>query len=143
MSESNAITLTQDRLRHLLNYDQETGIFTWLVKNSNRVFIGKPAWLYIYGKMPDAVIDHINGGRGDNRIENLRDVSIANNLSNQKRPNAVGASGLLGVHLRKDNGKYSAYIKFNRKRTCLGSFKTAEEAGRAYSEARNSIGIPI
>jgi uncharacterized protein involved in copper resistance len=93
--------------------------------------------------MPDAVIDHINGDRGDNRIENLRDVSIANNLSNQKRPNAGGASGLLGVHLRKDNGKYSAYIKFNRKRTCLGSFNTAEEAGRAYSEARNSIGIPI
>ncbi len=136
------------------------------MKNSNRVFIGKKAgykdigytrigidgknywahrleWLYVYGKIPDAVIDHINGDRGDNRIENLRDVSIANNISNQKMPNTRGTSGLIGVHLRKDTGKYSAYIQFNRKRSCLGSFNTAEEASRAYIEARNGIGIPI
>jgi len=41
-------------------------------------------WLYVYGKFPDNYIDHINHDRSDNRIENLRDVTISENNRNRK-----------------------------------------------------------
>lgn len=38
------------------------------------------AWLYVHGKWPDHTIDHINGNRADNRIENLRDMTLRDNI---------------------------------------------------------------
>jgi hypothetical protein len=44
-------------------------------------------WFVVHGKFPDGDIDHINGNRSDNRIENLRDVTRRANLQNViKRP---------------------------------------------------------
>src|SRR5690606_29052356 len=43
------------------------------------------AWLYVHGKWPSDQIDHINGDRSDNRIDNLRDVTHAENRRNTKR----------------------------------------------------------
>ena len=71
-------------------------------------------------------IDHINGNRSDNRLENLRIVNNQQNHFNQTK--AKGYS--------KRGNKFIAYIKINGKSIHLGCFNTEEEAHNAYLEAK-------
>lgn len=84
------------------------------------------AWYYIYGKIPENQIDHINNIRDDNRIINLRDVTPQQNQFNRK---------VSGVTQRK-NGKWTARIGVNYKRINLGNFDTKQEAEEAYLDAK-------
>lgn len=156
--------LTVERLKELLSYDHLTGLFIWIKKSSpraNRTIIGsvagqndpsgykrisiddtgywahRLAWFYINEQWPAGVIDHIDGNRANNAISNLRMTTIAGNIANQVRPHKDNSSGALGVHKRKDTGKYAAYLTKNKKRVTLGSFETLEEASSAYWKARN------
>lgn len=71
-------------------------------------------------------IDHINGNRSDNRLENLR---IVNNQQNQfNRKNTKGYT--------KNGNKFISKIKINRKEIYLGTYITEEEAKQAYLEAK-------
>jgi hypothetical protein len=156
--------VSAERLRELLDYDPETGVFTWKKTNGNRRLAGsvaggrqdsagylrggidgrvyfahRLAWLHFHGEWPKGIIDHINGDRTDNRIANLRDVSQTVNLQNQRK--ARGRSGLMGaswVELRK---KWTARIKIDKKVISLGSYQTAEEAHRVYMEAKRRLHI--
>ena len=76
------------------------------------------------------VVDHINGNRLDNRKSNLRvtDYSI-NSLNTTK---SRGKTQYRGVHKLKHRNLFSARIQVKGKRICLGFYKTAEEASRAY-----------
>lgn len=66
------------------------------------------AWLYVYGRMPEGVIDHINGNKLDNRIANLRDVPQAvNNKNSHKAPNKD--TGERGIHISKAKGLKAIY----------------------------------
>lgn len=154
--------LTQDRLKKLLDYDPELGIFTRKVarkksligkvsgyKNPDgylRIKIGaktylahRLAWLFVYGKFPDNDIDHIDHNSVNNRISNLRDVSHTENMQNQVSAHANGSTGLLGVSYRKDRNTYKAIISLNGKQKVLGHFKTAPEAHAAYVSAKRVI----
>jgi hypothetical protein len=80
-------------------------------------------------KQPFQVVDHINGNGLDNRRENLRRATPAQNATNRKH-----GKSYRGVCLME--GKYYyASICSNRKTYHLGSFKTPEEAAKAYNEA--------
>jgi len=70
-------------------------------------------------------IDHINGMRNDNRLENLRIVSNQQNSFNQKSKGFV-----------KYKNKFRARIKINYKHIHLGLFDTEEEAREAYLKAK-------
>ena len=66
-------------------------------------FNGKPykahrlVWLYCNKEMPKNIIDHINGNKNDNRIENLRDVDFLVNAQNHsKKPNQT--TGYVGIY---------------------------------------------
>jgi len=155
--------LTQERLKEVLHYNEGTGLFTWLISNSNRVKIGSKAgskmangymeiqifsnrftlhrlaWLYVHGEMPENHIDHINGIRDDNRICNLRAVSRELNMQNMREPTIRNALGLLGVHFDKSRNKFIAQIMYNGKHKHLGRFNTKEEAHQAYLTAKREF----
>lgn len=156
--------LTAQRLRELLHYDPETGVFTRRVRTANAIRAGdvtgcrntigylvisvlnrrylahRLAWLYAHGEWPVADIDHINGVRQDNRIANLRDVSRSANIQNQRRPQTHGTSGFLGVTWSKQIKRWVAAITVpTNRRKHIGCFATAEEASAAYLEAKRKL----
>ena len=163
MSERDCTTtptneLTAERLRSILNYDPESGIFTWKVRTANQVKVGdvvgcpdgrgylliqaqsrlyrahRLAWLYVYGEWPKGQIDHINRNKADNRIANLRDVSHKQNNQNRSKP-SNNTSGHPGVSWHKQKSKWQARIAHNYKQIHLGYFATIEEAVSARKAA--------
>lgn len=91
-------------------------------------------WFMFHGTWP-LVIDHINGNKVDNRIENLRECTHTQNMRNSanKRTNTTGVKG---VTWRPTKGKFRARITVDRKEICVGHFLTLEEAALAVQEAR-------
>ena len=77
-------------------------------------------------------VDHINGDRSDNRVENLRWCTQKENCHNRKKQDNM-TSTYKGVY-RKDN-KWAATIRINRKLKYLGCFDDEEEAALAYDDA--------
>jgi len=99
-----------------------------------RVLEHRAIWAMHNGDWPTQVIDHINGDRSDNRIENLREASMSNNQHN--RPiQKNNTSGFKGVHFHKVTGKWRASIWKDSKQTRLGLFSTPETAHEAYKSA--------
>ena len=97
--------------------------------------IHRLVYLYHFGFIPEQV-DHINGNRSDNRIENLRAATSSQNSQNRK---ATGKSGIKGVHWHKQSKKWIASICIKRKNIHLGSFCLIEDAAFAANSARVSI----
>lgn len=142
----------KDDLKDILDYIPETGVFTWKISKqnikigevagskNNRGYISikingkrykshRLAWLYIYGEFPKNEIDHINGIRDDNRIENLREVTHRQNQQNQK----IHRQGhLVGVSYSKPHKKWKSQIAINGRRKFLGLFETKEQAHEVY-----------
>jgi len=151
--------ITQQELKELLDYNKDTGIFTWkqsrggLARKGSRAgsieskgyyqitlkqklyMAHRLAWLYVHGSFPDNFIDHINGIRTDNRIENLRDVTKGQNQRNQKKY-TTNKSGIVGVSWHKQHQKWYANIQVNKKTMFLGLFKDIKDAENAVSIAR-------
>jgi hypothetical protein len=152
--------LTQQTLRTFLDYDKETGVFTWRVQRGRSTQVGtvagylvkgyvkiklfgkiyfahRLAWLYVNGVWPDDQIDHINCVRDDNRFCNLREATGSLNLQNQRRPNNDNSSGYLGV--ARNRGKWRARIGLNGTNINLGIFTTPEAAHEAYVSAKREL----
>ena len=140
-------TVTQERLKELLDYNPETGDFTWrkttggrlggtvagaIAKNAGytqirvdrrKYFAHRLAFLWMTGEWPEDMVDHINRNRADNRWCNLREANRSlNNLNN-------GAKGYCWIakdkkFMAKVSGRY------------IGSFDTEHEARQAYLAAK-------
>jgi hypothetical protein len=93
-------------------------------------------WFLIRGESPTKMIDHIDGNKLNNRIENLRLVSQRENCMNQK----IHRNGrLVGATFHKNSGKWRSDIKINNKQLWLGIFKTPQLAHEAYMEKLKEI----
>jgi hypothetical protein len=94
-------------------------------------------WVYLTGVFPKDQLDHINKNRSDNRFSNLREVGNSENQRNTTLRKS-NKTGIMGVHTRSDNGKWSARINHNGGRYTLGSFDDFFEAccARKSAEAR-------
>lgn len=137
--------LTIERLKIVLNYNAETGLFTWLVSNSNRAKVGsvagnkipvgyiiiridginhyahRLAWFYMTGEWPKEQVDHKNTIKDDNRWVNLREATHA---ENQRNKNFLKNNKLKVKGVRKFRDKYRAEIWSNGKNISLGTFLT-------------------
>lgn len=89
----------------------------------------------LIAKTPEEMdTDHINGNRLDNRKENLRICTRAENLRN-RFVGSNNASGYKGVAYHKFSKLYHATINMNKKQKSLGYFKTPKEAAKAYNDS--------
>lgn len=97
---------------------------------------GKSVYFHklVLGAEDDVEVDHINLNRFDNRRQNLRSASHAENQRN-RGAHRDNKTGYKGVCLEKRTGKYFAYINADKKRTYLGSFDTSVQAAHAYDKA--------
>ena len=158
-----SIPLTQKRLKHLLDYNPETGVFTWRdcpdrsPRVNNRVrgtiagnvepgryvricvdyvqyYAHRLAWFYVHGVWPKIDTDHENLKKSDNRLVNLREATKSQNLMNRKR-RADNTSGFKGVSWDHTGENWAARIHRDHKTIYLGGFATKEEAHAAYCRA--------
>lgn len=147
--------LTQERLKELLHYDPDTGVFTWRKKSGSRAVVGavagclggkgylrikadgrqyrahRLAFLYMCGVFPTAGVDHIDHCTRNNSWANLRLATAAENNKN-RRINTNNTSGYKGVTWDKSAGKWVAQARLSGKRHNLGYYSTAEAASDAY-----------
>ena len=73
----------KSRVKFLAGFEEKKDGYL-IVKINKRCFKAhRVAWFLYYGEWPKIVIDHINGDRKDNRIENLRDVTHQENCLNR------------------------------------------------------------
>jgi hypothetical protein len=145
-----------------LNYDPNTGAFTWAIKPCKNVRVGavagvlnkdgyrriqidgkrhlahRLAWWFVHGNWPADQIDHINGIKDDNRIINLREATSAENQQNLGKSKR-NTSGYTGVTWHKHAEKYQAQITVNGKKIYLGYFDDPAEADQAYLDAKADL----
>ena len=109
------------------------------IRIKNRLYLAhRLAWLMVYEKWPDGIIDHRDGDGLNNRIENLRETDFVGNSRNMRRERPP-ASGVFGVVKIKD--KFRATISVPGKHIYLGLFDTIEEAAAARKEASQKHGF--
>lgn len=115
----------------------KTGYFrTWLGQTKYKLH--RIVWVIHHGEWPDQ-IDHINGDRADNRIENLRSVSKReNSLNIRLRPD--NKSGCPGVNWHARSSKWIAQIRDDGKYVYLGCFSDLSDAVRARKAAEIKYG---
>ena len=156
---------TEARLKEVLKYSAETGLFTWVRPTSFRVIKGatagtiaaigyryigvdgviclahRMAFVFMTGEWPVNYVDHINGDRLDNRWANLRDVSQAVNCQNRRNPTKSSLTKIIGVHGKSVNSTkpFTSAIHINRKKIHLGCFDTQQEASAAYVAAKRQL----
>jgi hypothetical protein len=147
--------ITQEELKRLFRYESETGNFIRLVKTNRRMVIGsiaghadkfgyvrikignnlyllhRLAWLYVYGKFPDMIIDHIDGNPNNNKLINLREASLEENSrnSNIKSNNKCGYRGVV---YKESTGMWQAQCGMGGVSTYLGNYLTPQEASIVY-----------
>jgi hypothetical protein len=153
------MSLTQEELKTLLEYNPETGLFKrhppvhfnaysdwWAGSLGTRGYrlirykgvywkAHRLAWLYMTGEWPKGVIDHLDRDTNNNIWSNLRDVSQTENQYNAKAK--TNKTGYSGVYFR--GSRYSAMIGYKGKRLHLGSFASAQEASIVYENKKKEL----
>lgn len=152
--------ITQERLKQLLHYDPETGVFTWLqsrgkahagfeagtkepgryvkIKLDGKQFSGhRLAWLYVTGEQPESLIDHRNGDKHDNRFSNLREARSWENSQNQKT-HRTNTSGVKGVCRNRRSGLWEVRCSVRGKNHYIGAFDDLELAEMVVIEFRDT-----
>jgi hypothetical protein len=151
--------ITQEELKEQLDYNPETGIFTWkklpekrpnngiagsldnrgytYIRINKKLYLAhRLAWLYVYGEWPQNNIDHINGIKYDNRIENLRDIPQRENCQNY----TIHRNGkLVGCYFNKNAQKWQARIRVKGRLKHIGYYNTEQEAHQVYMNEVNKL----
>lgn len=166
MPSPHPLTPMQDasvaRIRELLSYDPETGLFSWRKAFCPKIKTGAPAgtrddrtgyldirvdgkkyrahrvaFVLMTGDWPADLVDHASGDRSDNRWSNLRQCNkTENNQNTVGRPN--GSTGVKGVRLTPE-GRYEVRIQADGIRRNLGSFNSLDAAASAYGAAARDL----
>lgn len=150
---------TQARVKELLDYNPETGVFTWKVNRTRGVKAGdaagtinrshgyiivcidnrryrghRLAWFVVHGSWPAFDLDHVDTDRTNNCIKNLRPTDDTMNTGNSSRYKN-NTSGYKGVSWHKSKKAWFANIRVNGRLVCLGKFSDPQAAHNAYMTA--------
>ena len=146
------------RLHQLLNYNPDTGEFTWKVDrgggaktddvagsfnngyreisiDGTRYKAHRLAWLMTYGQWPKDQLDHINRIKSDNRLRNLREATHAQNQQNTSLQ-SNNISGVKGVSRDSRAGKWRVLVRKNGRRVIDRLFDDFELAELVAEEGR-------
>ena len=91
-------------------------------------------WLLVNGRWPTKQIDHINGNKGDNRIENLREASLSENSQNRSKQSNC-SSGEKCIWWKLDRQRYRVRVGVSGKYHHIGYFKNIQDAVTARDKA--------
>lgn len=150
MSIAKSKHVTQEELKDVLDYNPETGIFKWkrgryrgnIAGSINKsgyptvriglrqYYLHRLAILFISGNTPARCVDHLDRDKTNNRLDNLRVISKAENNRNMPR-RKDNTSGETGVFWNKRRHKWIAQIKHNGRQIYLGSFDDILSAAAA------------
>jgi len=117
-------------------YISPSGYLTRRVRGASRDANKEFLHRLVVGATSGEMVDHINGDKLDNRRENLRKCSHADNMKNRKAHRNNG-SGFKGVY--PDRKKWRAKITVNGKVHRLGTFENPAEAHAAYCLAAKEL----
>jgi len=155
-----------ERLRTILSYDPEIGLFRWradkfssrgqlvaregsqtgglnadgywqMVIDGQHYYGHRLAWFYVYGEWPARQIDHDNLIKSDNRISNLRLAGYSEQRANQRIRKDSGI-GVKGVYLHK-SGLYCARCMRKGMPTHNSYHHSLDEAAQAYAAASTKM----
>lgn len=102
--------------------------------NGTRYKVHRVIWEILKGPIPEGYhIDHIDGNRCNNVIENLRLATPTQNVAN-----SVGF-GKYAKGVKKHGNKFQARIRIKGKYMHLGSYDTEEEASEAYNNKAKEV----
>ena len=155
--------LTQKELKRVLDYNPETGVFTWRVNRNNLARAGdiagclhhgyriisvlgqsynasRLAFLWMEGYFPEYEVDHINRKPSDDRWVNLRHVTRLCNIRNTSIAKN-NTSGIKGVTWHKQNKDWRARIGVLNSVKYLGSYPSKLEAAKARWSAEKKYGF--
>jgi hypothetical protein len=142
----------QENIREAFDYDRETGAlvrkfkgghvrpagakkshtgYTKIGFNGREYPAHRLIWWLVYGELPIAFVDHVNGDKSDNRLCNLRLATDAQNKRNVGK-RAHNTSGFKGVTWDKINRRWLAHATLNGIGINLGRHSTKESAAEAY-----------
>jgi hypothetical protein len=108
--------------------------------NSTRYYAHRLVWIWHYGEIQTEMIDHINGLRHDNKIENLRQATRSQNFQNRKISSA-NTSGIKGVCFCKTKKMWIAKVQLDKKVVFCKYFHAKEDAAIAYqTESKKYFG---
>ena len=105
--------------------------------NGNLYYAHRLVFLMHHSCLPEQV-DHIDGNRANNAIENLRPATPSQNQYNVKKQKN-NTSGYKGVTWYKKTGKWKAQIGINGKKKNLGYFDCPKKAYEVYCQAANEL----
>ena len=147
--------MNAEQARELFEYDPETGLITWKKKtskysraligdvagylegktgylrvkiNHEKYYVHRIAYAIHFGAWPEGDIDHINGNRSDNRIDNIRDGSTRQNMWNLKVHRESDLTPCVRHRKEKNTNQWIAEICIGSNRNYIGSYPTKELA---------------
>jgi hypothetical protein len=103
------------------------------VIHEKRYYVHRLIFMIHHGFLPKN-IDHIDGNKANNKIENLRPASYSENNMNTK---ARSSSGVKNIYFDKRRNIWNIQLRINNKLKFFGSFNNLEYAKIAAKEARN------
>lgn len=108
--------------------------YRYICVNRKKFKAHRLIFLYHHGYLPE-MIDHLDQNRLNNRVDNLRECTRAQNAFNSKI-RKDNTSGIKGICWSKSNKKWMAQITVDRKYKYLGHFEDIDEAEKVIASAR-------